>query len=67
LAPSNPKLLNEAGLEIGFTSFGLKNADAFWSALRKTIARGLAPQEAMAALTTTPAKWMGQEQLIGTL
>jgi imidazolonepropionase-like amidohydrolase len=67
LAPSNPKLLNEAGLEIGFTTFGLKNADAFWTALRKVIARGLAPQEAMAALTTTPAKWMGQEQQMGTL
>lgn len=66
-APSNPKLLFDAGLQIALTSFGLKNPAEFWSALRKSISRGLAPEDAMAALTSIPAEWLGMSQQIGTL
>ena len=67
LAPSNAMLLKQAGLDIAFTTFGLKNADQFWTALRKTIARGLSAGDAMAALTTVPANWIGLGARVGTL
>lgn len=67
LAPSNASLLQKAGLPIAFTSYGLKNAEQFWAALRKTIARGLSGQDALAALTTNPATWLGLDQQVGTL
>lgn len=67
LAPSNAMLLKKAGLDIAFTTFGLKNADQFWTALRKTIARGLSASDAMAALTTVPASWLGLGAQVGTL
>lgn len=67
LAPSNAMLLKKAGLDIAFTTYGLKNADQFWTALRKTIARGLSASDAMAALTTVPASWLGLGAQVGTL
>ncbi len=67
LAPSNAMLLKKAGLDIAFTNYGLKNADQFWTALRKTIARGLSATDAMAALTTVPANWIGLGAQVGTL
>lgn len=67
LAPSNAMLLKKVGLDIAFTTFGLKNAEQFWSALRKTIARGLSASDAMAALTTVPANWIGLGAQVGTL
>ena len=67
LAPSNAMLLKQAGLDIAFTTYGLKNADQFWTALRKTIARGLSAGDAMAALTTVPANWIGLGAQVGTL
>ncbi len=66
-APSNAMLLKKEGLDIALTSFGLKNAEQFWTALRKAMARGLAPSDAMAALTTVPANWMGLSAQVGTL
>ena len=67
LAPSNAMLPKQAGLDIAFTTYGLKNADQFWTALRKTIARGLSAGDAMAALTTVPANWIGLGAQVGTL
>ena len=67
LAPSNAMLLKKAGIDIAFTTYGLKNADQFWTALRKTIARGLSASDAMAALTTVPASWLGLGAQVGTL
>ena len=66
-APSNAMLLKKEGLDIAFTSFGLKNADQFWTAVRKVISRGLSPTDAMAALTTVPANWLGLSAQVGTL
>ncbi len=67
LAPSNAVLLKKEGLDIALTSFGLKHSDQFWTALRKVIARGLSAADAMAALTTVPANWMGLSAQVGTL
>ncbi|MFM7006016.1 MAG: amidohydrolase family protein [Flavobacteriales bacterium] len=67
LAPSNPSLLRAAGLDIAFTMHGLKSAEQFWAALRKTIARGLSASDALAALTTVPAGWLNVSSQVGTL
>ena len=66
-APANAMLLKKEGLDIALTSFGLKNSDQFWTALRKAISRGLSAQDAMAALTTVPAAWVGLTAQVGTL
>ncbi|MDP4595452.1 MAG: amidohydrolase family protein [Crocinitomicaceae bacterium] len=66
-APSNAMLLKKEGLDIALTSYGLKSADQFWAALRKAMARGLSATDAMAALTTVPANWMGLAAQVGTL
>ncbi|MEY3075455.1 MAG: hypothetical protein RJB25_1097, partial [Bacteroidota bacterium] len=66
-APANAMLLKKEGLDIALTSFGLKNSDQFWTALRKAISRGLSAQDAMAALTTVPAAWVGLAAQVGTL
>ncbi|MEN9699975.1 MAG: hypothetical protein RLZZ301_1173 [Bacteroidota bacterium] len=67
MAPANAAMLKNAGIEVALTSFGLKNAEQFWVALRKAIARGLSAQDALAALTTVPASWLGLSQQVGTL
>jgi imidazolonepropionase-like amidohydrolase len=66
-APSNAMLLKKEGLDIAFTFFGLKNAEQFWVSLRKAISRGLSSADALAALTTVPASWLGLADQTGTL
>ena len=67
LAPANAALLAKQQLDFAISTQGLKNADQFWTNLRKAINRGLAPNQALAALTTIPAAWLGLEGQIGTL
>jgi len=66
-APANAMLLRKAGVDIALTSYGLKTADQFWSALRKAISRGLTAEDAMASLTTIPSTWIGLADQVGTL
>ena len=67
LAPSNAAILNKAGVEICFTSDGLKSPAEFLPAVRMAVERGLPESEALAALTTNPAKSVGAENLVGSL
>ena len=67
LAPSNPGMLNNAGVTIALTTRGLKKIEDFPSQLRKAIARGLSVDAALAALTTTPARMLGVSDRIGTV
>lgn len=67
LAPANPAILSAQQIQIALSSIGLKSSDQFWTSLRKAIARGLNPETAFAALTTTPAKWLGLDTQIATL
>ncbi len=60
LAPSNPSRLAEAGIEFAFTGAGEKT---FWPNLRKAIKHGLDEQQALAALTTVPAKLVNEPRL----
>jgi imidazolonepropionase-like amidohydrolase len=65
LAPGNPARLAESGLPLILTSHG--SGDDFLKNLRTAVARGLSPQDALAALTTRPARMLGLEDRYGTL
>ncbi|HUY87443.1 MAG TPA: amidohydrolase family protein [Pirellulales bacterium] len=67
LAPENPGRLSAAGIKIAFTTHGLSDAGEFLAAVRKTVDRGLSPEAALAALTTTPAELLGVGDRLGTL
>ena len=65
MAPENPGRLAKAGVKIAFTTEGLKEVDTFLAALRKAVARGLSPDDALRALTVTPAELWGVRQTPG--
>jgi imidazolonepropionase-like amidohydrolase len=68
LAPTNPARLAQAGVPIALTSAGLrKPAEEFWPAVRRAVAHGLAPDEALRALTRAPADMLGFAPPRGTL
>ncbi|MBC8266830.1 MAG: amidohydrolase family protein [Flavobacteriales bacterium] len=66
-APFNPLILANNNITFSFTSSGQKNPKDFLKILRKAIQKGLSKQDALAALTTIPAKQINAEQLLGTI
>ncbi len=67
-APSNLALLQRAGVPVAITAAGLREpARDFWPRLRQAVRRGLAPDQALAGLTTTPAMLVGESQRLGSL
>jgi len=67
LAPSSPAQLAGAGVPFAITSDGLSSLNEFLPNLRIAVARGLSPADALAALTSTPAAWLGIERTHGTI
>ncbi|MGB1480395.1 MAG: amidohydrolase family protein [Flavobacteriales bacterium] len=67
LAPSNAARLHSAGVPLAFTAHGLKDPGAFLNGVRKAVKEGLPEQEALRALTSTPAAWLGLEADLGSL
>lgn len=67
LAPENPARLADAGIEFAITSDGLASESDFLPNLRTAVARGLSQDDALAALTTVPARLMGIERTHGTV
>lgn len=67
LAPTNPAQLASAGIPFAITADGLSSLNQFLPNLRVAVARGLAPDKALAALTTVPAGWLGIERTHGTI
>jgi imidazolonepropionase-like amidohydrolase len=67
LAPTNPAQLSAAGVPYAITSDGLPSLTQFLPNLRVAVARGLAPDKALAALTTVPAGWLGIDKTHGTI
>ncbi|MDE2806110.1 MAG: amidohydrolase family protein [Gemmatimonadota bacterium] len=67
LAPTNPAQLADAGVRFAITSDGLSSLNEFLPNLRLAVARGLAADDALAALTTTPAAWLGIDRTHGTI
>src|SRR5262249_23786584 len=66
-APANPAELTKAGVTFALTSNGLKDVKKFRANVGKSIARGWKDAEALAAVTTVPAKLLGLEARLGTL
>jgi len=58
--------LHKAGVPFGFSSLTVKPKDIHAN-LRKMIAAGLPEDAALAALTTTPAQWLGMADRLGTI
>lgn len=67
LAPYNPARLAENKVEFAFTTDGLKDKKQFRTNLLKAIKYGLTKEDALQALTQTPAKLIGRENMLGTL
>lgn len=65
-APTNPALLEKHNISFALTANGLKAAD-FYKRLQQAIELGLSQKAALQALTTTPAKLLGIEEVCGTL
>jgi imidazolonepropionase-like amidohydrolase len=66
-APANPATLAKAGVTFALTANGLKDVKTFRTMVGKAIARGLTEDQALAAVTTTPAKLLGVEGKLGVI
>lgn len=67
LAPENPSRLQAAGLTICLTAHGLEKPSKFLEQARKAVERGLSSDDALKALTLTPAQLLGVESWVGTV
>jgi imidazolonepropionase-like amidohydrolase len=67
LAPENAGRLAKAGVKIALTSDRIEDKREFLAGVRKAVERGLTPDAALAALTTTPAALFGVSNRLGTL
>ena len=67
IAPENPARLVAAGVRVALTSHGLKDREQFLKQVRQAVERGLDPDDALRALTVTPANLLGIGDQLGTL
>lgn len=67
LAPTNPARLVAAGLPVAFTSYRLGSPGKIFESLARATEEGLSPEDALAALTTTPARLLGLDEHAGTI
>lgn len=66
-APENAGRLAKAGIDIALTAAALEKKENFLGNLRTAVKRGLNADKALAALTTTPASWLGMANTLGSL
>lgn len=67
LAPTNPGRLEKAGINFAMTSEGVQRKSDFLGKIRDAISNGLSKEQALKALTYTPAELCGSLEVIGTL
>ncbi len=67
LAPSNPKVLTDNGVQYAITLYDSKSTKTFKENLLKAISYGLPKTKALEALTTVPAQILGKSTEIGSL
>ncbi len=67
LAPTNPSYFAKNNIPFALTTYKLENVEDFNKNLSKAIQYGLTKSDALAALTTTPAKLLGKEDKIGAI
>jgi hypothetical protein len=66
-APDNPRLLLGTGLTVAFSSHRLDDPKKLYENLARAIKRGLTADQALAALTVTPARLLGLADRLGTI
>jgi imidazolonepropionase-like amidohydrolase len=66
-APENLAVLSSNGCQVALTSSGLSNRKTFRRHLQLSIARGFSEEDALAALTTVPARLCEIEAQLGTI
>ncbi len=66
-APTNPKVLAENEINFALTTYKLKKVSEFHDNLLKAIKYGFDKTKALEALTTIPAKMLGQSDKVGSL
>jgi N-acetylglucosamine-6-phosphate deacetylase len=67
-APTNARRLDDAGVFVCLTAGGLRRGEDFQDNLEKAIeVGGLAPERALAMMTTQPAELLGVESELGTV
>ncbi|MCB0714798.1 MAG: amidohydrolase family protein [Chitinophagaceae bacterium] len=67
MAPSNPAAFEKAGIPFCLTTADLPSTKMFWTHLQKAMLYGLSAEEALKALTATPAATLGIDNLVGSL
>ncbi|SCY08284.1 Imidazolonepropionase [Nonlabens sp. Hel1_33_55] len=65
--PGNPKMLADAGITYAITTHGLKSPGDLNGKLMKAMEYGLTKEQALASLTTIPAKIIKADAMVGTL
>ena len=65
--PANAAVLYKAGIKFAITSYGLADAESFVTNIRKAVNAGLPREEALKALTITPAQFLGVSDIMGSL
>ncbi|MDA9330744.1 amidohydrolase family protein, partial [Flavobacteriaceae bacterium] len=66
-APMNPAAIAKGGIPFAFTSNGLSKKPTFLANVKKAVKYGLDKEKALAALTTTPARLLGKQAVVGQL
>ncbi len=66
-APKTPSYFVEQGIQFALVTDGMDSLTAFQKNLALAVKKGLTEEQALAALTTTPAKILGVSDVLGTL
>lgn len=66
-AAENPALLRQQKLDIALTTYSLADKKVFRKNVKAAVERGLSEADALAALTTIPAKLCGVDKQLGTI
>ncbi|HEX5422797.1 MAG TPA: amidohydrolase family protein, partial [Candidatus Acidoferrales bacterium] len=66
-APSTPAALSKAGVTYAFYSGGLNDPNEILKNVKKAIDAGLSPDDALKALTITPAQMFGVADRLGSV
>lgn len=66
-APTNSKRLLDAGVELAWTTLRLPDKAAFRASAAAAIACGVSEEQALAALTTVPARLLGVGDRLGSI
>jgi imidazolonepropionase-like amidohydrolase len=67
LAPTNPGVLEKAGVKFALTTFGLETPKDFWTNIQQAITNGLTEKQALQSVTEIPASILGVSDKVGSI